>query len=197
MTPNQAFTIIKSFYEVEVENRHLQFIDDEQVNDTAWQLANILTAEKPKFGVLLCGDCGNGKTTYLYALQNIINWLRDGHYLEDEENSYMKILGAKELAFMARNNYQEFLKECRYTKILAIDDLGEEPHEVLDYGNIQNPILELIEYRYDNQFPTFMTSNLDPAEITEKYGDRIADRLCEMVDRIVFTRKMDQSYRRV
>lgn len=70
--------------------------------------------------------------------------------------------------------------------MLAIDDLGTEPVEVLEYGNRLNPVIDLLYKRYDEQLFTIITTNLTPKEIRERYGERIADRLNEMAFRIVF-----------
>ena len=50
-----------------------------------------------------------------------------------------------------------------------------------------------VEYRYDEQMPTMISTNLMPSEIRSKYGDRIADRLNEMAIVIVFK---NASYRK-
>jgi DNA replication protein DnaC len=76
--------------------------------------------------------------------------------------------------------------------MLAIDDLGIEPVEVMDYGNLLCPLVDLLTKRYDLQLFTLVTTNLTPAEIRARYGDRIADRLNEMMLKIVFT---NESYR--
>ena len=70
--------------------------------------------------------------------------------------------------------------------MLAIDDLGTEPAEVLDYGNVFNPAIDLLSARYTDQLFTVVTTNLTPKQIREHYGDRIADRFNEMFERIVF-----------
>ena len=70
--------------------------------------------------------------------------------------------------------------------MLAIDDLGTEPAEVLDYGNVLNPAIDLLSARYTDQLFTVVTTNLTPKQIREHYGDRIADRFNEMFERIVF-----------
>ena len=77
--------------------------------------------------------------------------------------------------------------------MLAIDDLGTEPVEVLDYGNVLYPIVDLLTRRYDRQLFTVITTNLTSEEIRAKYGERIADRLNEMMTKIVFR---DSSFRR-
>lgn len=60
---------------------------------------------------------------------------------------------------------------------LAIDDLGTEPVEVMDYGNIITPVINLLTKRYEAHLFTIVTTNLDPKEIHKRYDDRIADRL--------------------
>ena len=79
------------------------------------------------------------------------------------------------------------------TPLLAIDDLGKEPGEIITYGNIVTPMVDLIEQRYKMQLFTIATTNLLPKQIGEKYGARIADRFNEMFHKIVFS---NQSYRR-
>ena len=67
-----------------------------------------------------------------------------------------------------------------------------EPTEVVEYGNVLNPIIDLIEYRYLRQLFTLVTTNLTAEQIRKKYGNRIADRFNEMLEVIVFK---NQSYR--
>ena len=76
--------------------------------------------------------------------------------------------------------------------MLAIDDLGIEPRELLVFGNVCTPIVDLITDRYEQQRVTHITTNLTPGQIREHYGDRIADRLNEMACKIIFR---NESYR--
>lgn len=147
---------------------------------------------------MLCGACGNGKTTYLLAIQNMINWLRDYKKCFDQpEYVAMQIKKSKEITSMAREESKSFMDFIKCPKILAIDDFGEEPKEVMNYGNIKAPVIDLIETRYDYQLPIYLTSNKSPETITKEYGDRIGDRLSEMVDIIVFDKTLKESYRRI
>jgi DNA replication protein DnaC len=56
----------------------------------------------------------------------------------------------------------------------------------MDFGNVLCPIVDLLTKRYDMQLFTIITTNLTPSEIREKYGDRIADRMNEMMVKIIF-----------
>ena len=78
------------------------------------------------------------------------------------------------------------MKEAKTCYVLAIDDIGLEPTEVLDFGNAINPVIEVLEHRYRQQLFTFITTNLTPKQIREKYGDRVADRFNEIMKCIVY-----------
>jgi DNA replication protein DnaC len=69
---------------------------------------------------------------------------------------------------------------------LAIDDLGLEPAEIMNYGNVITPAVELLSHRYNEQLMTIVTTNLDPSQIKQKYGVRIADRFREMFLKVIF-----------
>ena len=56
----------------------------------------------------------------------------------------------------------------------------------MDYGNVYTPVIDLLTKRYEEQLFTIITTNLTPQQIREHYDDRIADRLNEMVEKIVF-----------
>ena len=68
-----------------------------------------------------------------------------------------------------------------------------EPREVMEFGNVYTPLIDLITTRYEEQLYTIFTTNLTPAQLEEKYGKRIVDRLNEMVEKVVFE---NESYRR-
>ena len=80
----------------------------------------------------------------------------------------------------------EAFRNLRNMPMIAIEDMGREPIEVLDYGNILNPVVDMLEYRYNMQLFTFITTNLTKSQIREKYGNRIADRFNEMREVIIF-----------
>ena len=73
-------------------------------------------------------------------------------------------------------------------QLIIVDDLGTEPREVLEFGNVYTSLIDLITTRYEEQLYTIFTTKLE-----EKYGKRIVDRLNEMVEKVVFE---NESYRR-
>ena len=189
-----AVALLTASYKVEVERRLRIFELDENTQNNLTRLANYITADNPKFGVMLCGTCGNGKSTLMYAFQQALNLLADKNHFDFMGNHFkpkMTIYDSYELSQLARD-----IKEFTLIKnkpLLGIDDLGNEPVEILDFGNPIHPIIRLIEYRYINQSFTFITTNLTAKEIRTKYGDRIADRFNEMLHVIIFE---DGSYRK-
>jgi DNA replication protein DnaC len=78
------------------------------------------------------------------------------------------------------------------SEMIIIDDLGEEPKEVLKYGQPETPIIDLLNERYVHQRITVITSNLETDALRAKYGERVYDRLREMVTSVVFE---NDSYR--
>lgn len=191
LTQEQAEDVLMAAYQAEIDFRHRTFEDDEQTRENIKRVAKFLTDDNQKFGMIFLGLCGNGKTTMLYAFQQSVNFLNRQKLFADSSQIGIQIMDAKEIAGIAKD-----VKEFRIIKnrpMLAIEDMGREPTEVLDYGNILNPVIDLIEYRYDAQLFTIITTNLSPKEIRAKYGARVADRFNEMLESIVFK---NQSYRK-
>lgn len=189
LTYDQAVSAITAAYMAEVEYRHRRYISDVYTAQHIQDAARWLTDPCPKFGMLLCGQCGNGKSTLVLAIRSLIQLLfRSSNY---DDQRYLRIVDAKEVVATAKADYRQFTDLCR-ADMLAIDDLGIEPSEVLDYGNVLNPAIDLLTRRYNDQLFTIVTTNLTPKQIREHYGDRIADRFNEMMARIVFN---NPSYR--
>lgn len=204
LTPQDALDLLTAAYRYEVRRRQRQFILDANTESNLISLASYLTQPVPKFGVMCCGTCGNGKTTLLYAFQRIVNYLHDRNHFSflDSENrqfkASMEIFRAKEIAQLSRDPKQ--FREIIQRPMLAIDDMGTEAAEVYDYNNINTPVADAIDYRYNHQLFTFITTNLaarqkDDKDVTirMKYGDRIADRFNEMLHVIIFK---DITYRK-
>lgn len=174
--------------QAEVEFRHRTFIMNDEVQTEITKLARWLTGGGSQFGVMLCGTCGNGKSTMMKAFQQLLCGMRiPNPYPQDSCYPWygLHIVDAKHIAHLCKTNYAAFLNLAK-EDMLGIDDIGTEPIEVLDYGNPLNPVIDLLTKRYECQLFTFATSNLLPEEIRERYGVRIADRLNEMMFKIGF-----------
>lgn len=142
------------------------------------KIAEWLTAPETP-GLIIFGVVGNGKTTLMNAVAGVVNNLGDG-----SAANWLTTIDAMRLASLA-NTDEEKMRDYIRKPLLAVDDLGAEQDTIKSYGNILNPAVELLLYRYQYRLPTLLTSNLKPGEIRERYGDRVADRMNEMFTRII------------
>ena len=153
-------------------------------------IAVMMTTKSTKCGILLCGNCGNGKTTTMNAFVSVCRFM-DGvektRAMEQgklPKSTNIQVTTARRLTQVAKD--ENCMNDAKKAHVLCIDDIGLEPTEVLDYGNAINPVIEIIEHRYRQQLFTFITTNLTPKQIREKYGDRVADRFNEIMKCIVY-----------
>lgn len=173
-------------FESVVESGLHQYISNEQQQQQIKAVAHWLVSHEQKWGLLLNGIPGNGKTTTLFAIRKVINALE----LEDPYPiSENKVLGfwirtAKELCDVAIKDKKAF-EQYKRCALLGIDEFGLEPTVVSSYGNEYTPIIDLLSYRYETRLATILTTNVRNVDIRPKYGDRIADRMNEMCDIIV------------
>ena len=185
MSEEDAYACLLSATETEVVFRHRTFCTNEDLENQLHEMTHWLTSPSSHFGIMLCGGCGNGKSTMLKAFQQLLNSLHIPK--PDNDGTYgIQIVDAKYIAHLCKNNHEAYRKLI-CVDMLGIDDLGTEPSEVMDYGNVYTPVIDLLTKCYDEQLFTIITTNLTPQQVREHYGDRIADRLNEMVKKIVFS----------
>lgn len=176
--------MLRDAYLIEVEARGRIYQETSETPQNIAQIAKFMVSEnKSKFGLMICGVCGNGKTTMLRALQNVLGFIDETMGRRDYGGG-LKIVDAKDV--VARAAHPERLSEIKDIPLLAIEDLGREPSEIQSYGNVISPMVDLLEHRYDRMLFTAMTTNILPGQIAEQYGERIADRFREMVEVVVF-----------
>lgn len=191
MTVDEAEAYIRGAFEAQVELRGGEVQYDEMTNKNLRLVAETLAGDSHKFGLLLAGTCGNGKTTTMRAVQSVVKLLNNTYYNRSGQRIGNRLLEAKEITGLSDKDGQ--LTVYKTVPVLFLDDLGREPTEVLKYGNVSSPITELLEYRYNQRLTTIVTTNLEPSEVRQKYGDRIADRFNEMFALVSYT---GVSYRR-
>lgn len=123
-------------------------------------IGDFLTLEEHKYGLFIPGSVGNGKTTMLKAIRDLLVYL-----IDNERIRYCE--GAKYPRFVTGNEMVECLldsrasfRELKTAKYLFIDELGSEQTEVSSYGMVYRPFYDILNYRYENLLPTFISSNL-------------------------------------
>ena len=181
MPVDDATLYIEAALRVEVEKRGNTFGDSDELQSHIVQIARMFTEPTTKYGILLCGGVGNGKSSMMYALQNLIKSLEipnNGNTTFDTWG--MRVESAKFIYNQVKVDSQMY-RQIQNANMLGIDDLGEEETTLMNYGNRVTPVIDLISYRYNRMLFTMVTTNLTPAQIRATYGDRIADRFNEMM----------------
>jgi DNA replication protein DnaC len=178
---------LERYYKAEACIDEIDSSTAEHIDQVAQWMSN-----SDKWGVMLMGSVGNGKTTLMNATISVIKLAYTNSKNRIGINRLCHVLNvpAKRITDLARLDVDYY---PLYTTIVGIDDLGEEPTEVLSYGNSITPVIDIIEDRYSRRRLLIATTNLDEAAIAKKYGTRVADRLREMMDVITFT---NHSYRK-
>lgn len=176
----ETVAMLRAAVRNEVEYWGGSLVDDN--DDYIRQVARWLVSPATP-GLTIFGNVGNGKTTIATAVMQTINVLNLGRDAAGQP-IWVNMISARELARKARNDEEDMLGWCK-KPMLVLDDVGAEQDTVRTYGNILNPVEQLIEYRYKYRLFTVVTTNLKPQEIRERYGDRIADRMNEMMTRII------------
>lgn len=128
-------------------------------------------------GIALLGPVGTGKTLLLKSFVWFLNRFTDYQISwthASEINTKSEVPG---------------VPATTLTKHLAIDDVGKESLEMIDFGNHKRPFPELIAARYERPLKLFFTSNLTKKEIEETYGASTADRIREKVNYFILSSK--------
>ena len=135
------------------------------------QLIDIIRNTNPyalKKGLYIQGDVGRGKTLLASCIFNhFINYLS------------VKFIKVGELMYKSREifNGGDFnLDKYKEAEVLILDDLGVE--KTTEFA--EDILLSIIDYRYERQMPTFLTSNIPASKIPElypKHGRRLESRL--------------------
>ena len=185
------YQLLCEAYAAEVRSRGHIPIFTEMTRRVIMELAKFLTDGKDcRFSVMLCGTTGNGKSTLHQAFNRVWSVLIDNNIVHTEQ-PYMRDAKLFQHIMAYARNWEEVLR--MYTWV-GIQDMGKEPGESMQWGRITTPVQDLIEFRYDVGLPVFITTNLTAEQIREKYQERTASRLNDMVKVIIFG---DIDYRRM
>lgn len=174
----------------EVEQRGRRFILDDDTGKHILDAARWLINPNSTPGLLLCGLYGNGKTTLAKAIASLIGYVSRSEYGYSQRIA-VRLYTAKDIIRLCADSEKfkdshEKYRSLFTEQIMIIDDLGEEPKEVMVYGMLHTPVIDIISQRYASQLITIITTNLDTDELGAKYGPRIFDRFREMLTSIVF-----------
>lgn len=116
-------------------------------------MEDYLSNKNPK-GLYLYGNFGCGKT---YLISAIFNELAKQN-IDSAIVFWPEYLRMLKTLFNDNNEFKTNYNRVKNTKLLLIDDLGAENNTTWSRDEILCPILQ---YRMENNLPTFITSNLD------------------------------------
>ena len=179
----QAYLLLQGAYETEVISRGKEPQMDADTRRNLEKVSQWMCAKKP-ISLALIGKVGNGKTTMMHAVISLMEYVMQqcGKLL----TGHVRIVHARDIAELYRNssdqeaqNSKKILEALKNVDVLVIDDIGTEAPEILNYGNPRRPVEELLQFRYDLQKSTIISSNLDVATFREIYGERTSDRMRE------------------
>jgi DNA replication protein DnaC len=198
VSEKDASNILYAALKAVIQQRGGQIVLDTDTRDHIAATARWLIDPVGSRGLLLCGTPGNGKTVMAMAISWLIEYLTEKE-LGSAYREVVKFYTAKGICRLCaaaekfKEQYDAYEHIFTHSMIL-IDDLGAEPTEITVYGQTQTPIIDIISERYRTQRLTIITSNLDVDDIRAKYGERIYDRLREMLTPITY---LNPSYRGV
>lgn len=174
-------------YESNDDNRDVvELIAKYFTQDPEYNAAGIITNEPSlNKGLLIFGDYGVGKSLLFEIIHAVGRelmvdyrysglWFRcvsAGSFVEH----YMAEVVKKEKNALTNFDIRDYYKGQLY-----IDDLGFEKKAF----NRDELFSKLLFERNRAKSKTFITTNLTPSEISERYGERIGDRLFEMFNLI-------------
>lgn len=188
MPSQEAFKHLLRCYQYEVQSRNCEFKSDQYTLDVIWRVAQHMTEITPKPGLMLSGLQGNGKSTLAKAILRMIRDLNfNGHfkYMGEYFTMDSRIIKATDICTLHKAEDSYAISKLKQTPVLVIDDVGEEPKEVMIYGTPSYPLREVLESRYDTMLFTILTTNLSPKDLPEHYGWRVVDRFREMYYQVV------------
>lgn len=186
LSDREAKNLIYGFYKREVEVRKRIFQFTKELRNNISRIGDFLTVEDNFYGLFIPGTVGNGKTTMMRAIKDLLVYLIDKEkIIYCEGDKYPTFITARELAELSCD--RSAFRIVKNTKYLLIDDLGAEPVEISNYGNFIYPYIDVLEYRYDRLLPTFISSNFSASDLGNKYeSERVTDRMKEMFQIISF-----------
>lgn len=133
-------------------------------------------------GIYIYGNVGTGKSLLLDIFRTFARYyklrMKPGEALEPVPLAWM--------TWRADDICDQYAKDgdlsiWKQTRVLCIQDLGNEPAELLYMGNRRRVLRSIIEARGDSYDTlTLISSNIPPEKIGDIYGPRVASRISQM-----------------
>lgn len=171
---DSANNILEKRRELEV------FIFDNKNEPIVEQLYFYLTLDEQfsgdlQKGIMLVGKYGCGKTLIMQAVAEMYNTIIHSLHIQ---RPLLKFFKSSELQEILKGKPIKTLSRMP----LIIDEFGREQKQIMDFGNLRSPMIELLCERYDTGAWTHGTSNftLETLCSENQYGKMTGDRLKSM-----------------
>ncbi|MEA3224855.1 MAG: hypothetical protein U9Q07_02810 [Planctomycetota bacterium] len=139
-------------------------------------------------GMILGGPVGTGKTHIMVATMNdieaknlpVLREMDDGleAYSPCHTYYYWKAADfATALLRQAIANDADPVRDAKTAELLFIDDLGTE-YQKAGSNYIYTAFQTIFDYRWGNELPIFVTTNMDAKALEKVYGERVLSRWC-------------------
>lgn len=132
-----------------------------------------------KNSLVLSGEPGMGKSGMMACIarywldrgENVL-WVDFGEFIEAIKASYDE---------SSKVNASAIVESAQRSSLLCFDDFGDMARGIKPVtDHTRERTYDVIRYRYENELPTVITSNLDDGQMYAQFGGRIADRIGEM-----------------
>ncbi len=199
---SEAITGIRDFHEIEVVRKHTSFswgnfeqcknlfiqvflAVDQTINEFAYlreydEIVCWMTNTEGK-GLLMRGSKGRGKSTILMSVFPVLFKLK-GYVFKPVQAID---IGVEQYNTVSKTVYFPNLEYLKKSPFPAIDELGIEP-QVNDFGEKYEGFNQVIDKAEQRIKPLFVTTNLEPKQILQRYDSRTLDRLGRLCKTVVF-----------
>lgn len=165
---------------LEKRRERIQFAIDELNTPIIDQLYLYLTSNNQfsgdlNKGIMLVGKYGCGKTLIMQAFSEMYNTIIHSLHIQ---RPLLKFFKSSELVDILKDKPIKGFSRLP----LIIDEFGREPKQIMSFGNLRSPMIELLCERYETGVWTHGTSNftLDTLCSENQYGKMTGDRLRTM-----------------
>lgn len=132
-------------------------------------------------GLYLAGGVGTGKTTLMH-IARFFSYILGSAIVNGSEEEKINLKPIHATDICAAYSMSGEISTYKTAPVLFVQDLGNEPTEVVYMGNRIAVMKTIIELRSDLDMMMCFTSNLNPTkdDFMKKYGSRVASRIGEM-----------------